>query len=670
MRTKRITSLIIAIVLILGRCGWVLADEKFDTKAPEINSFLIDQAEEFDTNNKMNISMDIIEDGSGLKEICIMLVDSDGKCRALEYTFKSPVFTGKVSADIDLKEMDFYLEEKEYEINTISLIDSNGNKKLIIPADENDESFTKKINITNSVKPEANAPTISSFSIVNNMNINASAGFDAHVSIKEESYVREIEVEFMGGSLYFSALADIDEKISTGDYDIHFNFYGKYIKEGTYYIREIKIVDSYGNKKSIAVSGNLTSVVKDTRIEITNVDGPFDNNVLSAFNILEEKITTPNILNMSANLDLRNKKLKAMSLTLENENGYRKELYWEGELSNLYGSYTFKIPLNSYMENGTYQLIKVNFYGKDWKKEYSDFSLDMRYYDNHTLEIKSQYDIAYYGSTANIGLAVQAINAMKDGQVAMLDYTNNDTASSQIFKAINGRDVTVVFEGKDAQWIFNGKDINPQNIKDIKLNIVFKELEGSKYGYADSKKVLAIIFENNGQLPGVARVKINSKYLSAKYGFKSEMILSYFDKTPEVVDKYVKCDADGFAILNIIHNSTYILSGSLPRLFAPKNIKVKQKGRKVYLSWEKVYGTLGYKIYRSKKKNGTFKLIKKTSELKYKDNAVKVGGTYYYKICAYGKHIKAVVSASKKVRIKKINSKVKVKQSDKKNDNK
>lgn len=61
----------------------------------------------------------------------------------------------------------------------------------------------------------------------------------------------------------------------------------------------------------------------------------------------------------------------------------------------------------------------------------------------------------------------------------------------------------------------------------------------------------------------------------------------------------------------------------------------------VKLKWKKISGATKYQIYRSTKKNGTYKKIAtvKSSVLTYKDKSVKKNKTYYYKVRAVGSGI-------------------------------
>lgn len=74
------------------------------------------------------------------------------------------------------------------------------------------------------------------------------------------------------------------------------------------------------------------------------------------------------------------------------------------------------------------------------------------------------------------------------------------------------------------------------------------------------------------------------------------------------------------------------------------------------LTWPKVSGATGYKIYRSTSLNGTYKAIKTVKTNSYIDSKLTVGKNYYYKVRAYatvkkknyfGSYSKVVVSAPK-----------------------
>lgn len=73
-------------------------------------------------------------------------------------------------------------------------------------------------------------------------------------------------------------------------------------------------------------------------------------------------------------------------------------------------------------------------------------------------------------------------------------------------------------------------------------------------------------------------------------------------------------------------------------LSTPKLSSVNNSSSGVKVSWNKVSGAEGYKIYRKTSKNGDWKLVKTTTNNKnfsYVDKSAKNGKTYYYSVQAY-----------------------------------
>ncbi|MDY2679965.1 MAG: hypothetical protein SOV50_04880, partial [Lentihominibacter sp.] len=59
--------------------------------------------------------------------------------------------------------------------------------------------------------------------------------------------------------------------------------------------------------------------------------------------------------------------------------------------------------------------------------------------------------------------------------------------------------------------------------------------------------------------------------------------------------------------------------------------------KKVTVSWNKISGANGYKLYRATSRSGSYKLVKTTSSTSFTDRSLKKGKKYYYKLKAYRK---------------------------------
>ncbi len=97
--------------------------------------------------------------------------------------------------------------------------------------------------------------------------------------------------------------------------------------------------------------------------------------------------------------------------------------------------------------------------------------------------------------------------------------------------------------------------------------------------------------------------------------------------------------------------SAYILK-------TPGSVKAKASGKVVMVSFGKVSKASGYTIYRSSKKNGTYKRVAnlKSAKTIRKRFAKMKKGTYYYKVKAYkktsGKTLFTGYSSAVKVKVK------------------
>ena len=72
-----------------------------------------------------------------------------------------------------------------------------------------------------------------------------------------------------------------------------------------------------------------------------------------------------------------------------------------------------------------------------------------------------------------------------------------------------------------------------------------------------------------------------------------------------------------------------------PSLSKAKITKAKATQGKVALSWKKISGASGYKVYRATSKHGTYKWLKTTKSRSYTNKNLGSKKTYYYKVKAY-----------------------------------
>ena len=65
------------------------------------------------------------------------------------------------------------------------------------------------------------------------------------------------------------------------------------------------------------------------------------------------------------------------------------------------------------------------------------------------------------------------------------------------------------------------------------------------------------------------------------------------------------------------------------------SVTLKNKSRKITVSYKKLSGVSGYEIYRSTKKSSGYSMIKRTTSTKYTTGKLTKNTKYYFKVRAY-----------------------------------
>ena len=207
---------------------------------------------------------------------------------------------------------------------------------------------------------------------------------------------------------------------------------------------------------------------------------------------------------------------------------------------------------------------------------------------------------AVNGKAPNVGIAdykVKAGDTIKFYYVD--DYTKDDTPTI------------------DASGDTQTKKLSPATVKVAKTAYNIVKLTWTKADNATKYQVYR-------------KVGKNSKFVN----IATTTSLKYTDKKVKTGKKYY------YKVVAVNKKGETVDSKTVKAIPKAKKLKVKAKkkaGRTV-LSWKKVKGATGYKVYRSTKKNGKYKKVKtitKKSLVTFK--AKKSNKKYYYKVVAYKK---------------------------------
>ncbi|MBD9054978.1 MAG: DUF4430 domain-containing protein [Eubacterium ventriosum] len=213
---------------------------------------------------------------------------------------------------------------------------------------------------------------------------------------------------------------------------------------------------------------------------------------------------------------------------------------------------------------------------------------------------RSGWMYAVNGKAPNVGIAdykVKAGDTIKFYYVD--DYTKDDTPTI------------------DASGDTHIKKLSPATVKVAKTAYNIVKLTWTKADNATKYQVYR-------------KVGKNSKFVN----IATTTSLKYTDKKVKTGKKYY------YKVVAVNEKGETVDSKTVKAIPKAKKLKVKAKkkaGRTV-LSWKKVKGATGYKVYRSTKKNGKYKKVKtitKKSLVTFK--AKKSNKKYYYKVVAYKK---------------------------------
>ena len=188
--------------------------------------------------------------------------------------------------------------------------------------------------------------------------------------------------------------------------------------------------------------------------------------------------------------------------------------------------------------------------------------------------------------------------------------------------------------------------VSPANVKGISayyknntsVSVVWKKVSGAS-GYEVYRST-----KKNGKYTRVKTIKKGSTISAAishkkgkAYYYKVRAYVTGSDKKP-VYGNF--CTAIAAKV-------------STPKLTA------KASAKSIKLSWKKIPRASGYRIYKSRTKNGKYTLVKKITKgtaQSFTDKKVKGSSVWYYRICAFEKQGKKMVSGDfsglKKVKVK------------------
>ena len=236
--------------------------------------------------------------------------------------------------------------------------------------------------------------------------------------------------------------------------------------------------------------------------------------------------------------------------------------------------YRGNLEINQYNEVGEYTLAEVllsDAYGNDnlymnydHKYKDSDLTIDLKF------TLTSKFEPTITTSTIAKDLIDVIKNAPEGADIA-IDANGDSIVKKEVFEAIKGTDKNIFIESNGIEWIFLGNDITKE-IKDIDVTTaVYFDYDYKDVNVKDYvDKSIVIKFASNGELPGVATIRVKLDYTLRDY-IGDKVYVYYLDENEKEERKFIEVTGDellqnenGWFEFKINHNSTYILSTKKP----------------------------------------------------------------------------------------------------------
>lgn len=555
--------------------------EGYDTTAPQVTSFSIDGSS-YNVGDTVTFTMGIIEEETGVASCQILLHNlTSGQTKSVTPDDIIDNFTGTYNGYLTVTED---MDPGTWEMTMIIMKDNNNNETN---AGEYNLTTNYRFEVINESITDITAPFVSSVSVEYD-EIN-SDNFEQIVNVySDDEDIDTITVycrysnsmtEFLSNTITVSEVSSVYPVSITHD-DTN--------TCGTWLVDNVVITDINGNsaKYLFNESYNVTTSSEEQEKEVTTINSVnFENSsvVIPAYNnCMVYGTSTADSVNVL--------------VTIVNPDSH-EVLNGNTNVDVVDGNYeaSVEFTLDSTVTCGTWYVnyISVN----DTVVMYSSDEYPASFKATNELE-----DLYIHTSNNNSNL-VEVIDNAPENSTILVNTNGNYTVSADVFSSIKDTNKTVIFDLDGIKWEFNGNNINDENIKDINISTSVEDVDLSEYGYDDNANGVALVFQPNGILPCTSKIYIKDDYVSNKFNLSGNMYLGFVkssadneeelsftesdtDEDIEVEDEdsdveddeieYVKENdiiviedsiisyENGYVTITMTHNSSYILSDSLP----------------------------------------------------------------------------------------------------------
>jgi hypothetical protein len=569
---KRFLMVLVVFVFLFSSLSFVFAST-VDKEGPVLKSIsVVNSNKKYSNGDKVYLKIDANDAVSGISSISVGVTKVDGN--------ESAGFTAEVY-DFDTKPyiiVDESAVTGKWEIDQVQLYDNSGNDTSYI--NKKDVSSFKYLGFKASFSVvssgvDKTAPVLDSIKLSkSSVNFGESVGIvvKAHDDL---SGIKNVEVSFYrdgDNKMTWGQILKYDSKSKAyvGEFDVP-------LFSDNYHIDCVTLVDNASNSEAY---GRVLNVSKkgdyytyNDKLGIKNlgfkVNGSSDNTDSYKVEITEmkyeyKKLVAPSVYEMKLKVSDNTKLIDRADITIyKNDNtskGYQMFLEMDSN-----GYLSGSLDINQFMEPGAYYIKKISLYNsKDLKANVIEkINSSLKYDKVKIFELSDNnfYDIV--SSTTDKDL-IKKIKESDDTAKIAISSSNSTLVSKDVFEAIMNTNRIVYIESNGIQWVFSGKNItNPKDI-DVNTSIAYvynDELYDVIGDYVENG--IVVHFADNGELPGLARIRVKTDYVLRDYLGSNVSVYLYNKNDSYLFDSIafnVSANDNGYFEFITNHNSMYVLS--------------------------------------------------------------------------------------------------------------
>lgn len=561
-----------------------------DNKAPVLNSITFNSTS-VNPGDDLYFNIDASDDVSGISDIDITFMNMDSGD-----SFSDNITYSKSKMHLQVPK---YIPSGKYYIHNVRISDNSGNERYyyydnedcsvcFYPRDWEKKNFNQIITI-NSVGNDRTPPIITDVNISSNKlsNPNANLIVDVHVT-DEQSDIDHISI-----CVYNQKHGSYQCFEDGGYYDVANNTYSLILSasdfryNGIYTVDSISAYDYAGNRSEVSscitrngVSncGSANPHVKflnkliNMSFTVSGLAEIEDNEapIYKSIKLSKNNVTPPSVVEIELVADDVSGLSDEMDIVFTGKNDSSKILRALLSYNSENLRYEGILDINQYVAEDEYQLSSFQLcdkvdncitYGIPDGSKWDEL-IDKNIEDNIVIKVKSNmYDVIT--STTAKDMLEKIKNSSKNAKIS-IDSTNNPNIPKEVFEAIKDTNRTIYIETNGIEWIFNGKDIKtPKDINvEVNIDMIYNHNDKNLIDRLD--KALVIDFADNGELPGIAMIRIKADYTFRNYIGLENLYVYYYNEKTKMFDKIAtKMDAnDYYYEFYISHNSIYTLTNS------------------------------------------------------------------------------------------------------------